>query len=650
MRIFLCVALALSSLLTPAADGATRTLATELRVQAPDVILADVPFEATITAVDATGEVDAAFTGDVTLENAVVKETSEDAKQTVTIDADGTVTVKLIVAESGGKVIRLTSAGLVGEEEVRVLPGWASLVPPLLAILLAILFRQVVVALLIGVIAGAFILGGYDIFVAFQTTIGKFVIESIADGDRASIIVFSLLLGGMVGVMGRSGGTEGIVTLLTRYAKTRRSSQVATAGLGSAIFFDDYANCLIVGNTMRPLTDRLRVSREKLAYIVDSTAAPVASLVPLSTWVGYQVGLVKDALGALPEGYSTPAYPLILQSIPYMFYPLFALILVFLTAAMGRDGFAMLRAERRASTEGKLVRDGAKPLAAGEGDAGMSAAEDAPRRAFNAFLPILTVVVVTVLGIWVTGRGNSTAEMGALEKLRVIVENANSYQALLWASLAGVMVAVVLAKAQRILTLDESVDAMLAGMKAMLLAMVILVLSWSLGAVTGELHADQFLAQQLADTIGAGWIPFLVFILAAFTAFATGSSWGTMGILIPLVVPLAVSLATNGGMDASGVHVVLLASVASVLGGAVFGDHCSPISDTTVLSSMSTACDHIDHVRTQMPYAVVAAGFATLAGYVPVALGMSIWLTLPIGLVLLFVFVRIVLKEVEPAK
>ncbi len=614
-----------------------------LRIDLPPHVLGGVPFEATITALDAEGTADPSFSGAVTLAGA----TTTDGGATVDLAPGGSTTVELVVGEAGAAEVSAAAGALRGTATVRVLSGWLSVLPPLLAIVLAILFRQVIVALVVGVLAGAFLVAGHDPVAAFQQTVAKYVVESIADPGNASILVFSLLLGGMVGVISRCGGTDGIVSLLTRFARTRRSAQVATAGLGSAIFFDDYANCLIVGNTMRPLTDRLRVSREKLAYIVDSTAAPVASLVPLSTWVGTQVGLVKEALDGLPGGYATAAYPMVLQSIPYMFYPLFALLLVFLTSASGREAFAMLRAERRAVGDGKVLRDGAQPLAGGEGDAEMAALDHAPRRAFNALLPILTVVVVTVIGLWATGRGAATPEMGFLTRVRAIVESSDSYQALLWASFAGLSVAVVLSVGQRILSLDQTVAAAMAGMKAMLLAMVILVLSWSLGAVTGELHADHFLSHQLADTVGASWVPFLVFVLAAFTAFATGSSWGTMGILVPLVVPLAYGLSTGEGLEAAETHVILLGSIASVLGGSVFGDHCSPISDTTVLSSMSTSCDHIDHVRTQMPYAFLAAGFAALAGYLPDALGLSIWVTLPIGAALLVVFTRVVMKPVE---
>lgn len=615
------------------------------RIETQGLVLEGVRFPATLTALDASGALDTSFAGDATLEGAFLEGADGPDNPMVTFrPQDGGVLSleRLLVRDTGSLTIRVASGPRSGEARVRSLPGFTSVVPPLLAILLAVLFRQVIIALVLGILMGALLVHDMDPVRMLFSFSDTYVVRAFIDPDHAKIIIFSMMLGGMVGVISRCGGTYGIVNLLTRFARTRRSGQVSTAALGSAVFFDDYANCLIVGNTMRPLTDRLRISREKLAYIVDSTAAPVASLVPLSTWVGTQVGLVGDALDKLAGGYHVSAYPMVLAAIPYMFYPIFALVLVFAIGLQRRDMFTMYTAEKRVVETGKVLRDGAQPLSAGEEDASIQPKEGAPQRAFNALLPILAVIVVTILGLYLTGSESAQLGNGLLADMRAVIEQADSYEALLWASLSGLTLAILLAVVQRILAMEEAVTAALSGMKAMLLAMVILILSWSLGDVTGELHAKDFLAHQLSDTIAPAWLPILVFVLAAFTAFATGSSWGTMGILVPLVVPLAHGLSIAASIDPDRMHVILLGSIASVLGGAVFGDHCSPISDTTVLSSTATSCDHIDHVRTQMPYAILAALFAVLAGYVPAALGLPIAVSLPIGLVLLIVFVRLV--------
>ncbi len=621
----------------------------------PSVVLDGIPFGVTITAVDANGQRDRLFAGTATLtiQTAAGTETRDVAFEAA---AEGRVELDRAIELAPGATATLTvaAAGRTGEATPRVLPGYVSIIPALLAIVLAILFRQVVFALALGILAGAAFLNGYDPIRTLLSLPDTYLLRGVTgvttygdpDTAHAKIIIFSLLLGGMVGVISRAGGTHGIVDWLTRFARNKRSGQLATATLGTAVFFDDYANCLIVGNTMRPLTDRLRISREKLSYIVDSTAAPVASLMPLSTWVGYQVGLVADAVKGLPD-VSGSAYSLILQAIPYMFYPIFALALVFLTGWLGRDLFTMLSAERRANEQGKVIADRAQPLAGGEEDAAMAPKEGAPRRALNALLPILSVVVVTILGLVVTGSQKAALGGGFFADVKSVIEEADSYAALLWASVTGAFVAIVLSIVQRILSPAETMDACVAGMKAMFLAIVILVLSWSLGDVTGELHASNFLASQLGDAVQPMWLPLIVFALGSITAFATGSSWGTMGILIPLVVPLAHGLGVAAGLPADEVHSILLGSIASVLGGAVFGDHCSPISDTTVLSSMASSCDHIDHVRTQMPYAILAALFAAGAGYLPEAYGYPAYVSLPIGLLAMFLFVRFVARPVE---
>ncbi len=536
-------------------------------------------------------------------------------------------------------------AGKEGHVTTRVLviPGVLSLLPPLVAIALALIFRDVLVSLFVGVFAGAFILAGGHAPAAFARSIDQFLLGALADKDHAAIIIFSTLLGGMVGIINRSGGTQGIVAWLSRYATTARSGQLAAWLMGVLVFFDDYANTLIVGSTMRPVTDRLRVSREKLAYIVDSTAAPVASLAPLTTWIGFEVGLIAAAFADIGVPYN--AYSTFIATIPYRFYPIFTLLLGFAVALSGRDFGPMLAAERRARRTGKVLGADAVPLADFSAQI-LAPPLGKPLRPANALLPILTVIAVTVGGLYLTGR---TQAGEGLEGVRDAFAAANPFKALLWASLAGVVMAAALATVQRILTIRETMLALVEGLKSMLLAMVVLTLAWSIGAVCSELHTASYVVGVTRSVLSAHWLPVLVFLVAAAVSFATGTSWGTMAIVMPLVVPIAHGLAGEAGLSFadSSYRALMLGAISSVLAGSVWGDHCSPISDTTVMSSMASGCDHIAHVRTQLPYALVVGAVGMLVGDIPTAFGVSPWISLAVGGAILLVGIRLLGQPVE---
>ena len=534
--------------------------------------------------------------------------------------------------ESGSHVLEVRAATVTQQTSFRALPGWLSVLPPIIAIGLALAFKDVLLSLFVGLFAGAIFLYGWNPITAFARTIDTFIVPALADADRASIIVFSTLLGGMVGVISKSGGTQGIVDRIKSWATNARRGQVATWLLGILIFFDDYANTLIVGSTMRPITDRLRISREKLAYIVDSTAAPIASIVPISTWIGFEIGLIAAAFTQLDLPFN--AYGAFISSILFRFYPLLALVFGFTVAVSCRDFGPMLHAERRASESGKVIADGDVPLSDFDENK-LTPPEGAPRRAINALLPISTVIVVTVLGLFLTG--NAVVDRSEFplftQWLREVFSNSNSYQALLWASLAGVGVALLLPLAQRIISVREATAAMVQGFRAMMMAIIVLVLAWSLGDICGQLHTADFLVEQLSGTMPPQLVPAIVFLLSAATAFATGSSWGAMGILMPLVIPICHGMSVSAGyaVTSDTYYVLLLGTISSVLAGSVWGDHCSPISDTTILSSMGSGCDHIAHVRTQMPYALTVGVVAILVGDLPTAFGLSPWLSLLLG-------------------
>jgi Na+/H+ antiporter NhaC len=429
------------------------------------------------------------------------------------------------------------------------------------------------------------------------------ILDALVEPDHMSIIVFSMLLGGMVGVISKGGGTVGVVRALERFATTPRRAQVVTWFMGILIFFDDYSNTLIVGNTMRPVTDRHRISREKLAFLVDATAAPVACVALVSTWVGYEVSLVGDAL--VKSGSDLNPFAVFLGSLPFAFYPVFALTMTLSVAMLNRDWGPMLKAERRARS-GQLLSATAQPLADFDADE-LAPEEGTIGRWWTAVVPVTSVVLATLIGLYYTGRQGLLAAGETNMSLSQVIGASDPFTTLLWASLLGVTTAIVLVVAQRSLQLGPALQAMLGGFKSMFLAFVVLTLAWSLGQVCADLQTAGFLKTAVGPNVPPVLLPVAVFFVAGAVSFSTGTSWGTMAILTPLAVPLALDVAP-GNLD------VLEATVAAILGGAVFGDHCSPISDTTILSSMASGCDHVDHVRTQLPYAVFAAIVAAVVG------------------------------------
>jgi len=524
--------------------------------------------------------------------------------------------------------------------DLRVIPGILTLLPPVIAILFALIFREVIVSLIIGIWLGAFFLFDYSPFRALLGVVDYFVVEVLTDRDHISIVVFTLLLGGLVGVATKSGGIRGIVESISKYAHSARLGQASTWFIGLLIFFDDYANCLIVGNTMRPISDKLRISREKLSYIVDATAAPVSSIALISTWIGFEVGLIGD--GMAKYGIEGDPYLIFLQTIPYRFYPIFSIIMIFFIVSLNRDFGPMFRAERRAREKGEVLRPGSVPTVNTETESLLP--EPGTRiRWMNAAIPIIFLVVGTFAGLYLDGLRSMIETSPAAvpdASINEILAYANSFKVLLWTSFIGTIIAIALAVSQRILTLRTSVTSMVAGMRSMMMAMIILVLAWSIGSVCKELETASYIVKICSGIITPALLPFLTFVMAALISFATGSSWATMAILIPIIIPIAHQIGSTHTLLEGGAMHTLVTSLSSILAGSVFGDHCSPISDTTIMSSMSAGVDHIDHVRTQLPYAITAASIGLVVGDLPSGFGVSPWLSLIAGTVLLFLAVR----------
>lgn len=608
--------------------AAEEPFAAAFEIRAPDVVLAGIGFKLEVVALDAQGRPLLEYAGRPALSG--VDLLSEDPSRDFEprFEAGVWTLEEAVVTRSGTVQISVRDRDATAVKTVRAIPGLLSILPPLLAIVLALLLRQVLISLFAGIWLGSVFLFDYDPIGGVFRVADHFVVNALSDPSHVQIVVFSLLFGGMVGVITRNGGTRGIASLITRFATTPRGGQMATWGTSFVLFFDDYANVLVRGNLMRPITDQLRISREKLAFLVDTGAATVASIFLISTWIGYEVGLIEQGLRAIDSPRN--AYSLFIETIPYRFYPILALILALLVSVSGRDFGPMLAAERRTRKTGRVLREGAQPV----GDLAETAlrfGEDKPARWYNGLLPILVVLMVGLAGLYTTGIESLREEGPGPYGLGEIVSNADSYRALLWASLSGCLAAILLSLVQRILSLATALEAWFNGLKSMLLAMIILVLAWSIGAVTEELHTAHYLAQILKGTLSPFWLPALTFLIAAAMSFATGTSWGTMAILMPLVIPLAHNLGLEANLQSVELDTILGGVISSVLAGAVFGDHCSPISDTTILSSMASACDHIDHVRTQLPYAVLAAVVGVLLGDIPTAYGLSPWISIAVG-------------------
>lgn len=535
---------------------------------------------------------------------------------------------KIRFSESGNFLLQIEDY----KTEIRVLPGWLSLIPPLAAILLALLFRQVVIALVSGIYLGAFFIYDYNPLLAFLRLGDHFVLQAVADESHVMIILFTLLIGGVVGVISKNGGTRGLALQITKLAKTSRSGMISSWLLGLAIFFDDYANSLIMGNMMRPITDKLKISRAKLAYIVDSTSAPIASLMIISTWIGYEIGLIDSGLKSI--GYDVSAYTVFIDSIPYRFYPIAALFLVFFISYTERDFGPMLQSERNARLHG--VEDDSEENESGKKDYKSA-------RWYNGAIPILIILFGTIGGLIYTGI--SSLESGGVEQygLQEIISNADSYKALLWSSFFAGITAVLMSVFQRILTLNEALEAWQHGLQSMFYACVILVFAWGISQITTEMKTADYIITLVSDSFHPGFLPAVVFLICGVISFSTGTSWGTMAIVMPLVIPLAYAVAQNSGVDP---YLVITGSVSSVLAGSVFGDHCSPIADTTILSSMASKCNHIEHVRTQLPYSIAAGVVAVLLGEIPSAFGLSPYFSIILILAALYLVVRFYGKKV----
>lgn len=517
-------------------------------------------------------------------------------------------------------------------------PTKTVLLPPLIAIAAAVLFRRTAAALFLGVLTGAVLLRARSgtalaaLPLGFSDVFTHFFWQRLTNDDNLRTVVFVVLMLSMVGLMVRSGGLAGIMDGIARRAATARGVAVSAWLMGLAIFFDDYSNTVLVGSTMRPLFDRVRVAREKLAYIVDSTAAPVAGLSLFSTWIAFEVSTFSPQLPAAGLAPSS-GYAVFLESLPFRFYSILTLVFVGLVVLSGRDFGPMRRAEER-SRKGQLFHPGSKPMQ-GKRSTAVTVSAGVTPRAWRAIVPLVGFIAVTLGTILFRGGALELAPetLFTFEGLSGVLLKGSGTIPLIIGSATGFGLAALGCKEAGVAR--EIPAASLAVLSSMGTAFIILYLAWMIGSVCSELETANYLTALFSSGLKPELLPALLFGLSSLIALATGSSWSTMMILLPLVVALAFDL---GQGTAIGGHALMLMSIGAVLEGSIFGDHCSPLSDTTVLSSISSASDHIDHVRTQAPYALVTMATAMLFGYLPAALlGSSPFLGLGLGAALLAV-------------
>ena len=529
--------------------------------------------------------------------------------------------------------------------------GILTLLPPIVAISLAFITKETILSLFVGVFIGEFMLCVNDLNIVSSAVnaflaIGNEVISCMADPWNAGIILQCLLIGGVIQLITKMGGAKALADSLAKRANTPRKAQLSTWFLGLCVFFDDYANSLIVGPIMRPVMDKLKVSRQKLAFIVDATAAPVAGIAIISTWIGLEISLIASGFKSI--GMDVSGFGIFLQTIPYRFYNILILIFIVMSATTLYEFGPMKKAEQEAR-----ARKDSEPIKALEapGFDEIQPVEGVKLTVWNAIIPIGTLVIGALISFYWSGY--TTILSGENQALITLMKTAplsfngifealsasNASVALFQAALLASIVAILMAVLERIMTIEQAISEWVSGMKSIAITGVILLLAWSLGGVIGNVGTADYLAIVLKGTIPYWILPSFIFVLGALISFATGTAYGTMSILMPLTIPLAWAISPDIGF--------VVTATSGVLTGAIFGDHCSPISDTTILSSMGTSCNHIDHVHTQIYYAAFVASIAILFGYIPAGFGIAWYICIPVAIIVMYIGLKVIGEKVD---
>lgn len=495
------------------------------------------------------------------------------------------------------------------EEEMEYVPAlhatfWA-LVPAIVAIGLALITKEVYSSLFVGILMGALLYSGFQFELTVTHIFSDGIIGVLSDSYNVGILVFLVILGAMVSLMNKAGGSAAFGQFAANHIKNRVGAQLATILLGVLIFIDDYFNCLTVGSVMRPVTDKFKVSRSKLAYLIDATAAPVCIIAPISSWAAAVTGFVEGE-----DGFS-----IFIRAIPYNFYAILTIVMMVGMVLMKTEFGKMKEHEKNAARKGDLFTTPGRPYE--------NAKEEkisAKGGVIDLLIPIAALIVCCVIGMIYTG--GFFEGVGFVEAF----SNSDASLGLTLGSFFGLIITIVLYQIRRVLSFKECMDCIPEGFRAMVPAILILTFAWTLKAMTDSLGADLYVAGLVESSAGAfmNFLPAIIFVVGCFLAFATGTSWGTFGILIPIVV----AVFQNGDPQ------MMIMSISACMAGAVCGDHCSPISDTTIMASAGAQCEHVNHVTTQLPYAVLAA-VVSFVTYIVAGFVKSAWIALPVGIVLM---------------
>lgn len=464
--------------------------------------------------------------------------------------------------------------------------GFLTLLPPIVAIVVAIALRRVAIALLIGIFTGELILFGWNPFTAIDATLNQ-ILAVCTDSGNLKTFMFTALMGAFVIMVEVSGGVDGFVRYLTEQSqrvKSKRAAMLIAYIIGVIIFIDGLLSIMFTGVVTRPLIDKYKVSREKLAYICDATSAPINAIIPLNSWGAMLIGLIGAEVAA---GFITgDPMSLLIQSLPFQFYSILSLVFVLFYILSGKDWGPMKKAELRVQTTGALYDEGVTPLL-NDRDGIERLVPEGQGNKWNMLLPLIVLIGGTFIGLLITGNGN--------------IADGDGTTSILYSVIVTLIVMCVMYTRQKIMTAKQFHEYLLKGISNMINLVCLLVLAFSIGSVVKNLETGIFMASLIGDQISGAFCPAIVFVLGAVMGFATGTSWGTFSIMMPIAIPMAVTMDANA-----------LLTIGAVVSGGIFGDHCSPISDTTILSSMSVGTDLLSHVKTQLPYALVAAVLATI--------------------------------------
>ena len=491
-----------------------------------------------------------------------------------------------------------------------------SLLPAIIAIALALITKEVYSSLFIGIVVGGLLYSGFSFTGTIEHVFVDGMIAQLSDSWNVGILIFLVVLGSMVMLMNRAGGSAAFGKWAVEHVKTKAGAQIATILLGILIFIDDYFNCLTVGSVMRPLTDKHKISREKLAYLIDATAAPVCIIAPISSWAAAVTGFVDGANGLT----------LFVRAIPYNFYALLTIAMMLTLTLADFDYGPLKKIEKDSLKELKERAEGKEP------NASMAGATDQPHppvsakgKVIHLVLPIVALIICCVIGMIYTGG------FFAGESFIDAFSNSDASVGLVYGSVAALLITQIFFMATRVLNFTECMNTISEGFKSMVPAILILTFAWTLKSMTDSLGAADYVAGLVQNVAGNGafmnFLPAIVFAVGAFLAFATGTSWGTFGILIPIVVNVF-----SGDMN----NELMIIAISACMAGAVCGDHCSPISDTTIMASAGAQCNHIGHVSTQLPYAITAA-IVSMVAYIFAGFIRNWLICLPIGIILMVV-------------